>query len=300
MAKLKPLKNSRHRDNNLPTIIALNIKYSSDGRELLPLTKFLKHLKSIQENHFIRFTTDIFWANQSNLSDVFYTFDGDINDVSNIQWTVSILENGYINLIVKINKPTENHKNIIDISKRLRSLQYTMDTSPTEDGIVEFGDALLRDSRLNRCIHTLNNTFDLLIVIDKVTNNSVVWYPIPIIGMNREDITSRYQKSLKSLIETFSHRSTIFKKLESTSVNEIILSLYLMICENERDKTISSKFNNTFHHAELLLSYFISSLSKPPKISDHNIVILHKNDFRPNSITSYGTSMDNYEVNKSK
>lgn len=300
MLKILPTKSLRFKNSIVPAIISIHIDTDQSIKELKPIRHFLKSLRDLQKNHFVRFTTDILWACESDSTDIFYTFDGNIKDYCDISWNISIAQNGFIELTTKLQRPSKNHMFIYEMTRNISkyskevSFPYISDYKNIFNFLSDFYGKLHHD----KDIRDIDSNFHILLVSDTPKEGHVIYYPIPIVGMNHNDAKRHSGASIKSILELYFQHEDLSLGYENTSPENIISDIMSMIIENLKCKNNRSLNPQTYRLAEMLVGYYLTTVDDNRELSTHDIILFQSLDY-PSERGSYivhVSAMDDIEL----
>jgi hypothetical protein len=274
LLKILPTKSIRFKKSIVPAIIAIHVDYNGNHSELKPIRTFLKSLRALQKNHFVRFTTDLLWACESDSVDIFYTFDGNLKDYCDIVWNIRITDNGFIELTTKLQRPSKNHMFIYEVTRNLfkYSKEVVFPSNLSYSHIYNFMSDFYLKVHNTKDIREVDSNFHILLVSDTPKEGNTIYHPIPIIGMNHNDAKRHYKSSMKNMLEIYFQHEDIMSDLESVTADNIISNLMCMILENLKDSNRSTNAQ-TYRLAELLFGYYLSTVEDNRELSTHDLIL---------------------------
>ena len=302
LAKMVPLvlTKQKYRSGTTPMFITLYVKYDKKHHEIKPIRQFLNGLRAIHFTHGIRFITDLVWAATSDNADIFYTHDGNSRHISNYQWTIRILSNGYIECEAKTFNRSSNQVYIDNTSRDISD--YISTISPPDDDDEDtylYLEAVYDEIAYNKAITDIDNHFHILLINDEL-NGSVFYHAIPIVGMSLLDAQRKYSRSLRNLLDLNILHKHLVMKDDYSVMSNLTGVLISALRDNENLPIKLRDVGLSYSIAELLFSYYVCNINNPKELSLHEVLLLKTIDDETSddydTIKTYHASMSDMEL----
>ena len=291
-----PFKGIRYKDSNIPMLISVIINHDGHPYEFISIRKFIKALKKTQDRYFIRFITDLLWLEESDCTDSLYTFDGNLRDISDITWTITVRSNGHIGINARLTRPNANHLFIYDISKKVNQIIQTIPSPRCVDTTEDFVEQVHEKITEAKCIKTVDSNFHVLLIDDVDDDGRVYYHAIPIVGMTQLDANRKYKSYFRSFLENYVSQPRYLPDRDMATLDDVIICLINNIRDNENlPKKIKNK-SLTYSLAEQLFSYYVSSMNDSRVFSTHDLILLRTPFTDRDIVETRMISMDDLEL----
>lgn len=239
-----------------PIIIQLVINDDITNGDLHQTRLFLKALRKTHNKYFIRFSTSILWAAESDNTDIFYTRSEDSDKHADVVIKVKVFDKHNMVLNAEVTKRTPRHSSLKMLSKTMVNEILAVDASGDElDILASIADFYLITDVTEILKRAGDDHFHILF-IPSLDGSS--YYTIPLYGMSYDDAKRRYLSSENALeFLTSKHKILIPDLIEETCVIDALVELIQRQEEDDANRYETAK--DTYALAELLYAYYTAA-----------------------------------------
>lgn len=242
----------------IPLIIQLNIPTDMTHEDIHVMRLFLKKLRIVHQDYFVRFRTNLLWAAESDNTDIFYTTEVTEDRHTDCILHLKVFDKKTIIANAEICKKTKR-------SKTIDNLQKTMLNEIPLDSIAEF----YMTSGIPAVLKCQGD--DTLHVFFISGCERFEFHPLPLYGFNATDAKCRYVASEKSLdFLSRKHQIVIPDRLDIKRIIEALLEIIQTHVDHGDRYTLAKE---VYSLTELLYSYHLV-MPKETKIEDRNELLV--------------------------
>jgi hypothetical protein len=251
-----------------PTYIGVEVDCPKDEEMQKVIRRFFERLRSVHQNHFVRFVTDTVWATESHNGDIFYCHDGGKRERADIIWSIRVKSKGQIEVNI-ISAPDNRRREILtDLQVQLNKLYKAdpdSDVGPQLGGIM---DMFYSRTKNIRALEFLNEDCHLILM---PLPCGLLFRPVIICGMSQLDAKRRWRNITGQICYQNHQLPRVFGG--DTEITDLLRAGIDLMCINgELDE---KHFCPRTHYEAVELAFTCydgpSAFSRTP----HDVIILH-------------------------
>lgn len=253
----------------IPLIINLDIPEDQSPENVYLIRLFLKKLRIVNQNYFVRFRTSILWAAESDNTDIFYTYDEFENKHFDATLHVKVFDKKTI--LINVDIPRSNRR-----SAAVKFLSKSMlEEIPAQD---EDGDELahlesISDFYISSGIgdvleHEGDDTLHVMFIPGW---EGLEYHALPLYGLTYRDAKHRFLSVEKHLdFLSTKHQLVIPDKLDTCAIMEALIEIIQLQVDHGDRYTLAK---DVYALTELLYAYHLITPSDC-KCKDKNELLL--------------------------
>lgn len=274
----------------IPLIIQLDINDDMGKEDIHVMRIFLKKLRNVCQNYFVRFRTSILWAADSDNTDIFYINDELTNKHVDAVLHLKVFDKKTIICNADVCKKTRRLHSIDVLNKTMLEEIPAEDDCGDEIGYLESIADFYISSGISDMLKYQGD--DSLHVLFIPGFEGMEYHALPLYGFSNRDAKYRYLAAEKTLdFLTTKHSLVIPDKLEPLVVMEALLETIQLQVDHGDRYTLAS---DVYALTELLYAYHLIT-PREYKTKTKNEMILFQiieNQDKTTTIQTYGIEHD--------
>jgi hypothetical protein len=253
----------------IPLIINLDIPEDLSTENTHFMRIFLKKLRVVHQNYFVRFRTSILWAAESDNTDIFYTYDEFEDKHFDATLHVRIFDKKTILINADIPRNTRRNTALKCLSKSMLEEIPAQDESGDELAHLEAISDFYVSSGISDVLeHEGDDTLHVMFIPGW---EGIEYHALPLYGLTQRDAKHRFLSIERNLdFLSIKHQMVIPEKLDTCAIMEALIEIIQMQVDHGDRYTLAK---DVYALTELLYAYHLVTPNEC-KSKDKNELLL--------------------------